>query len=193
MSTTYTPTTDPAVIRARLGDIIPRGLSRGVGSRDGAVCVEAAIAWAEGGPHSDAPACVAPEDRAFWMRLNDAPWASDEARAAAMLPPALAQVGTAGSDRSAWVARVVEGTIRRVLPLALRVAADAHHDGRHRDALREAADRCEREGTREAAVAAYAAADAADAAYAARAAAGAHTLTTAVEVGMDAYRAEGRA
>ena len=34
---------------------------------------------------------------------------------------------------------------------------------------------------------------AADAAYAARAAAGAHTLTTAVEVGMDAYRAEGRA
>ena len=29
--------------------------------------------------------------------------------------------------------------------------------------------------------------------FAARAAAGAHTLTTAVEVGMDAYRAEGRA
>ena len=189
--------------RQKLIDIVNAGLVSGLGeAKAGSLCVEAAICLAMGEPHSDHPSCVAAPDRDFAIRINDAPWSSTEARAKALLPLALAQLGTAGSDRGPWVRRVVEGTIRRIVPIALRAAASAHPDEQHRAALEAAAVRCEREGTRGAAAAAedaayaayayaaaaYAAADdAAAAAYAADAARAARAARAAADA--DAARA----
>lgn len=147
-------------VRAKLREIVPAGLIGGKGTgAPGSLCIESAICLALGEPHGDNPSCVAPEDRAYAIVINDAPWPSPQARAEALLPLGLAQLGTAGTDRSAWVARVVEGTIRRVLPIALRAAADAVPG--HAAALHAAADRCRDEGTRDAAYDAYYAAAAA--------------------------------
>jgi hypothetical protein len=170
-----------AETRRKLIDIINAGLVSGLGTpRPGSLCVEAAICLAVGEPHSDRPSCVAQPDREFAVRINDAPWSSPEARAKALLPLALAQLGTAGSDRGPWVQRVAEGTIRQIVPIALRAAARAHPDEQHRAALEDAAIRCEREGTSAADAAAYAA-DAADAnaATAAHAAARANAANAA--------------
>lgn len=156
-------------VASRLREIIPQGLVGGVGRGEpGSLCVEAAISFALGEPHGDKPSCVAAADRAFAIRINDAAWSSKAARAEALLPLALAQLGTAGTDREAWVRRVVEGTIRRVVPLALRHAARAVPS--HAERLEAAAARCEVEGTKDAAKAAVRVADAAYAAAYARAA-----------------------
>ena len=156
-----------AETRQRLTEIINAGLVSGLGeAKAGSLCIEAAICLTMGEPHSDRPSCVAEPDREFAIRINDAPWSSAEERAKALLPLALAQLGTAGADRGPWVQRVVEGTIRQIVPIALRAAASAHPDEQHRAALEAAAVRCEREGTGGATAAAARAADAADAAYA---------------------------
>lgn len=209
-----------------LREIIGRGLIHGIGNAtadEGQTCIEGAIALACGGDLSDSPPCVHWADRAYSIEVNDAGWSSPSARAEALLPLALAQVGTAGADRTEWARRVAEGTIRRVLPLALRTAATA--DGMpadHAASLRNAADRCEREGTESSAKAAYAVARDAGAARAAEAAARAAwaagsagavwnagrtaraavagvagaardaVLRESVAVALDAYRAEGR-
>jgi hypothetical protein len=110
----------------KLKEIFPQGLVRGLGNpKPGELCVEAAICLALGEPHSDKPSCVHEVDREFAIVLNDSAWSSDKARAEAMLPLAIAQLGTAGKDRTEWVKRVIEGTIRKILPMALRAAADA--------------------------------------------------------------------
>ena len=182
--------------RQRLIEIINAGLVRGLGeARPGSLCVEAAICLAMGEPHSDRPSCVAVPDGDFGIRINDAPWSSPEARAEALLPLALAQLGTAGTDRGPWLRRVVEGTIRQILPIALRVAARVHPEEQHRAALEAAAVCCEQEGTRDAAGrAAYDAANA-EAAAAARAAAAAaaHAAARAADATARAAAATARA
>ena len=199
--------------RQRLVEIVNAGLISGLGTpRAGSLCVEAAVCLALGEAHSDRPSCVAEPDREFAIRINDAPWSSPEARAQALLPLALAQLGTAGTDRSAWVQALTLGTVTRVLPIALRAAG-----------LTEHADRCSQAKTLEeanryadaaaaAAAARYAVADAAaDARAAARAADAAanaayavavadaaadaardDVLRLAVQIALDAYAAEGR-
>jgi len=190
---------------ARLRELFDRGLARGIGSADGQVCVEGAISLACGLGFSDAPPCVAKPDRAYAIRINDAQWSSPEARANALWPLALAQIGTAGTNRRVWVAKLVELTIRRVVPVALRAEADRHPVETHAAALRAAAlraeaDRCELEGTRDAADANTAATATANAAaYAAYAAADAaadngkrdEVLRLSVQCALDAYD-EGR-
>ena len=153
-------------IRDRLTTAITPGLVSGLGQPEpGQMCVEAAICWALGESHGDRPTCVAAPDRHYAIAINDAAWSSPAIRAKHMLPLALAQLGTAGTDRTAWEARVIEGTIRRVLPLSLRAAAWVHPDAAHRAMLLAAADRCDADGTREAARSAYNAANAARSAY----------------------------
>ncbi len=164
-------------VEQKLKQIFDRGLSSGLGTAGGTVCIEAAICEALGEPHSDKPSCVHEIDRALSFRLNAGPWSSEKARAEGMWPLALPQLGTAGKDRKAFLNKVVEGTIRRIVPIALRATAKVHTDEKHRSALEAAAVRCENEGTLAdadaAAYAAYAAANAAanaadaDAAYAA--------------------------
>jgi len=153
-------------IRDRITTAIAPGLVSGLGQPEpGQMCVEAAICWSMGEPHGDRPTCVASPDRDYAVAINDSAWSSPAIRAKHMLPLALAQLGTAGTDRTAWEARVLEGTIRRVLPLSLRAAARVHPDATHQAALIAAADRCDADGTREAARSACNAANAARSTY----------------------------
>jgi hypothetical protein len=175
-------------IAAKVRDTVDAGLVSGVGEPvAGQMCVEAAVCYALGLPHGDDPGCVSSALRSLKIRLNDSRWSSSQARAAGLRRLALAQLGSAGVlDDREFTRRVVEMTIRRVVPLALRDAA--RRVPAHAQALEAAAVRCEHEGTREAAkdgervaraadaaadAAAYAASDAAAsdaAAYAAAAA-----------------------
>jgi hypothetical protein len=162
--------------RTRVTEIISAGLVTGLGKPvPGQMCLEAAICLAFGEPHSDEPRCVAVPDRKFAIRLQDAYPGTPEERAALFLPLGLAQLGTAGTDRRPWVKLVAEGTIRKIVPIYLRRAAEKQAPASaHHASLLAAADRCEAKGTEEAAraarkiaAAAAAAADAAAAAYAA--------------------------
>ena len=145
------------------------GLSHGLGEPEpGKMCVEAAISYALGEPHSDGPSCVDPVVREAKIRLNDAPWSSNLARARGMRAVAIAQLGSKGViDSAKFVRLLAEYTIREIVPIALRWAAKANP--KHAEPLEAAAVKCEQDGNKDAAAdaAAYAAADAADAADAA--------------------------
>jgi hypothetical protein len=160
--------------RDRYERLCAAGMPSGMGTRESA-CVMAALNLACGGDLTDSAAspCVLPAARAFAVRLNEARWSSPTARASGMHDLGLALLGTADLDRATFVRRLAEGTIRRVLPIALRAVGLVEH-----------ADRCEREGTADSAAyatystsaapsapAAYAAAAYAAAAYAAPASA----------------------
>jgi hypothetical protein len=126
------------------------------------MCVEAAICYALGLPHGDDPGCVEPAVRAFKIRLNDQPWSSTASRAKGLRALAVAQLGSKGAiDGHEFTRRLVEQTIRHIVPLALRAAV--RHNPHHAATLEAAAVRCEQDGTREAALkgkaAAYAAAE----------------------------------
>jgi hypothetical protein len=151
----------------RVLETVDAGLCSGLGEPvPGQMCVEAAVCFALGMPHGDKPECVAAEDRAA-ISLNDARWSSARARAVGLRRVAVMQLGTAGMDRTEWTRIVVELTIRRIVPEALRAAA--RHGPSHAKALEDAAVRCERDGNEAAAwnardvaraAAAYEAADA---------------------------------
>jgi hypothetical protein len=159
--------------------IIARGLSNGVGKRDGQMCIEAAICTVLGLPHGDDPGCVARSVRSFKIALNDKRWSSPEARAAGLRDLGLAQLGSLGvvNDKE-FVTRLVKKEIQVLLPKMIRGMYPADTE------LLALALDCESHGTRTSAVAlrdilyerraaayAAAAADAADAyAYAAAAA-----------------------
>jgi hypothetical protein len=66
---------------------------------------------------------------------------------------AIAQLGTSDPsfDEKKFVGLLVEQTIRKVVPYALRCAIRAAEDQKHKAALEEAAVRCERDGDSEAA------------------------------------------
>jgi len=160
-------------IAEKVRDTVAAGLSNGVGNpMPGQMCVEAAVCYALGLPHGDDPGCVTQSLRRLKIRLNDARWSSNQARAAGLRRLAIAQLGSAGVlDERKFVRGVAEMTIRRMVPIALRAASKLNP--RNADALEAAAVRCEREGTVESARAArtdaYAAAADAAAAYAAAA------------------------
>ena len=148
---------------ARVLETVDAGLIGGLGDpQPGQMCVEAAVCFALGLPHDDQPACVAPTIRSFVIRLNDAEWSSKGARAKGMRRLAIAQLGSAGHiNQRKFVDAMVDKAIRVFVPRALREAAKVQPDERHRLALTEAAERCERDGDRAAAEAAGAAAAAA--------------------------------
>ena len=101
--------------------LLARGLRAGPGHNSkGQVCLLQAIALSMGEDLTDKASCVAVADRRFAIGLNDARWSSPKIRADALRPLALAQLGTAGTDRVPWVRRLVIGTVARVLPMALR-------------------------------------------------------------------------
>lgn len=134
-------------------ETVDAGLCRGLGQPvPGHMCVEAAVCFAMGLPHSDEPTCVSGALRSFKIKLNDAPWSSNESRAKGMRRLAIAQLGTAGAlDDIAFA--------RSVALLAKKWGTSAAAEAAARAAAAEAAE---------------AAAEAADAApYAAEAAAAA--------------------
>ena len=69
-------------VAAKVLNVVDKGLTMGLGEREpGQFCVEAAVCYALGLPHGDNPDCVAPTLRALKIRLNDASWSSNQARA----------------------------------------------------------------------------------------------------------------
>jgi hypothetical protein len=150
----------------KYNEILGRGLCAGVGEPNGQMCIEAAISQACGLPFNDEPSCVEPVIRSYKIALNDKEWSSPEARAKGMYDLGIAQLGSAGTvDPKAFVTRLAELHIRELVPAVFREVLSKHPK------CMEAADRCEKEGTREAAYAAYAAANAYAADYAAASAA----------------------
>ena len=163
----------------KLLSVVDAGLCQGIGvPTPGQMCVEAAVCYAMDLPHSDTPSCVHPVVRRFKIALNDKAWSSNEARAKGMREVAVAQLGSENIDAAKFVQYVAEQTIRRIVPIVLRVAG-----------LEAAALRCEREGTRESAnAAANAAADAANAAKAAADVSKNHQKLDLEKIAKDALR-----
>lgn len=147
-------------IAAKVLKTVDAGLVHGLGNAvPGEMCVEAAVCYALGLPHSDDPGCVSPALRALKIALNDTGWSTPSARAKGMRRLAILQLGTAGVlDDKEFTARVIDMTIRVIVPRALRSAASVQTTKKHKKAMEASAARCETEGTKEAA--AYAAANA---------------------------------
>ena len=173
-------TEDQTVDLKKLRELFDRGLVAGIGDKE-QTCIEGAITLACGFELTDRPPCVAGADRIWSITINDAPWSSETVRAETLWPVALAQIGTAGTDRRPWTTRVVEGTIRRVLPIVLRNVAVRHIAARHGEfAVRDVANNTIYRATFHAAAVA---AEGARMAFEARDA----ILREAVAVAVDAY------
>jgi len=182
-------------IARKVIDVVTPGLSEGLGKPiPGHMCVEAAVCYALGLPHSDDPGCVESSVRSLKIALNDSNWSSNQARAKGMMRLAVAQLGSLGVVNGMRFSQMVaEMTIRNIVPIALRsvkgIAAN------QLILLENAAVRCETEGSVESARAAFAAADAyafaaADAyAYAAANAANAARAAACADVRAAAYAA----
>ena len=170
----------------RVDEVVRAGLVRGVGEPvPSQMCVEAAVCYALGEPHGDAPSCVGSAVRAFKIRLNDAAWPSNEARAQGMRKLAIAQLGSDSIDQQKFAKLVTLATIREVLAKLLRVRGFATEATvcERVETLQQAhvATKTAKEKL-EAAYAAYAADAAAYAAYAADAAA----LNLSADIGLRA-------
>ena len=131
--------------------LLDHGLVSGLGKQEpGKMCIEAAWCCALGLPHGDDPGCVGAAVRAYKIRLNDSLWSSNAARANGMLKLGIAQIGSDQLDQTEFRKRIVEATIRRIVPIALQAAAS--RNPKHAEELTDAALRCEREGTYAAAI-----------------------------------------
>ena len=137
-------------VATKVRDTVDAGLSEGIGDPiPGQMCVEAAVCYALGLEHGDDPGCVSPSIRRLKIALNDRHWSSNASRAKGLRRLALAQLGSKGAvDDNEFRRRVVDMTIRKVVPIALRAAAS--RVPKHAEALESAAVRCEQDGTLEA-------------------------------------------
>jgi hypothetical protein len=144
----------------KIDSFIGRGLCSGVGERNGQMCVEAAICAALDLPHGDDPGCVSAAVRSFKISLNDSNWSTPKARAKGLRDLAIAQLGSKGVVGDVeFSKRLAEKCIRNLIPELFR------RHFKENAAMQEAADRCEREGSIDAASdAARAARSASDAA-----------------------------
>ena len=160
-------------------ETVDAGLTKGMGKPiPGQMCVEAAVCFAMGLPHSDNPTCVGKAVRAFKIHLNDASWSSNVARATGMRKLAVAQLGSDKIDQVEFAKLVSIGTVNRLIPELFQDIVKQYPE--HKDRFNNVAKRCKEASSldeaREAAdaanaAAANAAANAADyASYAANAA-----------------------
>lgn len=134
-------------IAQKVLETVQAGLVQGLGKPiPGQMCVEAAVCYAYGLPHSDNPPCVGPDVRGFKIVLNDCPrWGSSAARAKGMLRLAIAQLGSVEIDQDKFKAIVARETIKQIVPIAFENAA--RYIPKHADKLRNAGKRCADEGT----------------------------------------------
>ena len=152
-------------IAIKVRDTVDCGLTSGMGKPiPGEMCVEAAVCFAMGLPHSDEPTCVSKAFRSLKIALNDGPWSDNKARAKGLRRLAIVQLGSSEIDDNEFARRVVEMTIRKIVPIAMRAAALIHPMPEHKLALENSALLCEKEGTESAAWSAESAASAAESA-----------------------------
>jgi hypothetical protein len=94
-------------IATKVLTIVDAGLSSGLGKpKPGEMCVEAAVCYVLGQPHSDQPACVSKALRAFKIGLNDSDWSDHHARAMGLRRLALAQLDSDSLDEVLFVTRL---------------------------------------------------------------------------------------
>ena len=130
---------------------VDAGLVKGVGNPiPGQMCIEAAVCYALGLPHGDDPKCVGRAVRAYKIRLNDAQWSSDAARARGMRRVAIAQLGSDQIDQNEFRKEVVLQGVRQILPIALRATAKMIPN--HAAELEASAIACEAVGDRKSVV-----------------------------------------
>lgn len=98
-------------------ETVDAGLVYGLGKpTPGSMCVEAAVCFAMGLPHSDKPTCVGSAVRAFKIRMNDANWSSNAKRTKGLRKLAIAQLGSDAIDQQTFVRILAEQTIRQIVP-----------------------------------------------------------------------------
>jgi hypothetical protein len=176
-------------IAQKVKETVECGLSSGLGTPvPGQMCIEAAVCYAYGLPHSDNPPCVGSAVRRFKIRLNDSNWSSNEARGKGMLKLSIAQLNSNVLDQKDFAKRITLLTINRIIaPLAAKYKPEIKENLQSVTNLSEAVTLCRELRTAAAANAAYAAtyaaaANAADAAaYAAVAAAYAAAYAAAAD------------
>jgi hypothetical protein len=129
-------------IAKKVLETVDAGLVSGLGRPvPGRMCVEAAVCYAMGLPHSDEPTCVGPAVRQFKIRMNDSRWPTGDDRTKGMRKLAIAQLGSDSIDQMAFAKHVALECQRRVLPLVLRRAAS--FKGKFAEQLEAAAVACE--------------------------------------------------
>jgi hypothetical protein len=107
----------------RVLEVVDKGLTEGEGNPvPGQMCVEAAVSFACGLPHSDQPECVGSEVRAFKIELNDKPWTSEKSRARGLREVAVAQLGTNTIDQEKFNYNLTERLKSALLPMAVKQA-----------------------------------------------------------------------
>jgi len=167
----------------KIHSLLDQGLVSGLGDPiPGQMSVEAAINYALGRPHGDDPGCVAQSLRRLKIRLNDALWSSNTARANGMRRLAIAQLGSAGVLDEKLFARKCALSVAHLwdMPPIVRQYLESGDDTIRIEALYAA------DAAYDAAYAAYAADAAYDAAYAAYAAYAAAAYAAAAADAADA-------
>jgi hypothetical protein len=180
-------------IAAKVLAVVDAGLVCGLGKPEpGKMCVEAAVCYALGLPHGDDPQCVGLAVRRFKIRLNDARWSSDSARAKGLRRIAVAQLGSDGLDQREFARRVALGVIREILPAMLRARGLAVEADTLADVADLATARVVLLGAKTKLYAAADAAYAASAAYADAAASAASAAADAADAAASAATPETR-
>lgn len=127
---------------------VDAGLTCGKGEPlPGKMCVEAAVCYALGLPHSDEPECVARDVRAVQIALNDRDWSSKKARARGLREAAVAQLGSADVvNRTNFESVFRKKVLQLVVPRVLRRLASRIAPSR-REAVRRVAAALEKRPT----------------------------------------------
>lgn len=172
-------------------DIMSHGLCRDVGKpAPGEMCILAVKRYVFGLSHGDEleGLPIGSAVRSFDIALNDCGWSSNQARAKGMSRLAVAEFGSDQINQNLFVKELVLATVRKIIPIALRVAAKIHSDKLHQLALEKNAVACE--SVSDLVAARAAASDAARAAsYASYAASYASYAARAASYASDAVRA----
>ena len=138
-------------VAKKILDLLSHGLVSGLGKPvPGQMCIEAAVNYALGRPHGDDPGCVHESLRQLKIRLNDANWSSNMARAKGLTRLGLAQLGSKGAlDTKEFRERVNTLRIKMLVPIRFRLAAKKQKTAEHRGLLESAALMLEQEPTRD--------------------------------------------
>lgn len=131
-------------LATKVRDVVDAGLVKGLGEpTPGKMCVEAAVCYAMGLPHSDEPSCVSSAIRSAKIVLNDSLWSSNQTRAKGMRRLAIAQLGSAGViDDREFSRRLTILCVKTVVANALKTAA-ALQTAKHKKELENHASICE--------------------------------------------------
>ncbi len=109
-------------VAERVLEVVNPGLSKGMGTSTmlGHMCIEAAVAYALGLPHTDRPTCVSTEVRYFAIGLNDLQWQSNEWRADGLRRLAVAQLGSNQLPDNVFSQGVFIKAVNTLIPYVLR-------------------------------------------------------------------------